>query len=769
MSNLVKHALALAAQGIPVFPCRSVPGDKQLDKSPACAGGFYAAAVDADVVRRLFANPQAALIGVPTGLKSGFDAFDLDPRHGSDAWWQANLNRIPLTKTHATRSGGKHLLFQHAPGLRCSTNNPMPGCDVRADGGYIIWWPASGCAVDTEWFIEEWPAWMLDSVRAGSGTTDTTEPVGDPASRAGPSTEAVVSLLNAMPHPDTTGRDLRVKVAMAAAGAMYGLDEAAIGEAWIAWAERRPGAGGNPRNNWETKFSVSGGKRAGWPQLLREAVKLGVDTTQWRTAPELDDIPPSQSDSKLRLISIATTKPLVAAKEMIEREFSHRDGDTLRRHNAEWFKWHGTHYAVDSEEVVRAQAYKFLEKCIQGGRGDAFQPARRFVTDFMDALRAQAQFVSRDAVPCWIGDSDLSAADIIAADNGLLHVPTRKLLPHTPRWFSTTVLPYAYDPTAPAPANWLRFLADILPGDAEGIEAVQELFGLVLTSDTSFQKVWLIVGPPRAGKGVIARVLKAVAGAANVCAPTLAGLATNFGLEPLIGQQVAIVGDARLGQQANNGILVERLLSISGEDTLTVDRKHKGAWTGKLPTRLLLISNELPALTDAAGALSSRFIVLKLNRSFLGKEDRGLTDRIVADELPGILNWALAGLDRLRQRGRLVQPASGRAAVEELERLTSPIKAFIADRCSVGPDERVEIDTLHAAFTRWRDDQGWARGQTKERFGRDLHAAIPGLRTERPRVGGPARSRWYAGVGLLPTEPAEDTDFDDLVGAGRSR
>jgi len=70
--------------------------------------------------------------------------------------------------------------------------------------------------------------------------------------------------------------------------------------------------------------------------------------------------------------------------------------------------------------------------------------------------------------------------------------------------------------------------------------------------------------------------------------------------------------------------VVERLLSISGEDTLMVNRKYKQQWTGKLPTRLHVISNELPKLGDASQAIVGRIVLLLLSRSWLHKEDHGL-------------------------------------------------------------------------------------------------------------------------------------------------
>src|SRR5213078_2280015 len=101
----------------------------------------------------------------------------------------------------------------------------------------------------------------------------------------------------------------------------------------------------------------------------------------------------------------------------------------------------------------------------------------------------------------------------------------------------------------------------------------------------------------------------------------------------------------------NSGIVVERLLSISGEDTLTVNRKYRDQWTGKLPSRLHVISNELPKLGDASGAIVGRMVVLLLANSWLGKEDYSIEPEICASEMPGVLNWALDGLQRLVASG----------------------------------------------------------------------------------------------------------------------
>jgi putative DNA primase/helicase len=272
-------------------------------------------------------------------------------------------------------------------------------------------------------------------------------------------------------------------------------------------------------------------------------------------------------------------------------------------------------------------------------------------------------------------------------------------LPPTPLFFSVSALDFDLDPRAPEPMAWYGFLHQLFDGDLEALELLQEWFGYCLTGDTSQEKMMLIVGPRRGGKGTIARVLARLIGIGNVCGPTTSSLASHFGLQPLIGKTLAIVSDARFHGE-NIPIVVERLLCISGEDLATVDRKFLGSVTMKLPTRFMFLTNELPRLTDASGALAGRFVTLRLTESFYGKEDTGLTDRLLG-ELPGILNWAIEGWRRLHERGHFVVPTSVKDVVQEIEDLSSPVSAFVRDECVVGPGHRVVVDVLYDAWRRW--------------------------------------------------------------------
>ncbi|BCF81652.1 hypothetical protein RQCS_11970 [Rhodococcus qingshengii] len=474
----------------------------------------------------------------------------------------------------------------------------------------------------------------------------------------------------------------------------------------------------------------------------------------------------------------APTAPMEVARR-IYQQYRRGNDRTLVTWRGEWMNWTGTDWKEVEHTDLRGQVYELLEHKTYLAMVDRkterwelvpFNPNRHKVADVMEALQAIAHLDGHLEAPAWIPsntpavqavpDNSKTIAlpppeEVISCRNGLLHVPTRMMLDHTPQFFTRTSVPFDYDATAPEPVAWKRFLEQVWGNDRQAIEALQEYLGYVLSGRTDQQKILLLIGPTRSGKGTIARVLAALVGAGNVAGPTLASLGTNFGLAPLLGKPLAVVSDARLGG-TNVHQVVERLLSISGEDLLTVDRKFKEPWSGKLGARFVILSNELPRFGDASGAIANRFLVLSMTASFLGKEDRSLTGRLLA-ELPGILSWALDGLDRLTKRGFFTTPPSSTAAVTLLQDLVSPISAFVRNECIQGTGEMIVKSELYEAWKRWCEENGH-HPTASGTFGRDLRSVIPTLGDVRPRAGG-ARFRSYSGL-RLRTAGDDDGDLD---------
>lgn len=436
--------------------------------------------------------------------------------------------------------------------------------------------------------------------------------------------------------------------------------------------------------------------------------------------------------------------PMDVARELVADRYLHSDVMTLRYWRGGWWEWQRSKWVEVEQRAMSAAAYTFTENAVYGKKLEPWMPNRRKISDLLDALAAIVHLPERVAMPSWVGGSAHSGL-VVSVANGLLDVARRELLAHDPRFFNATSVPFDFDPDALDPERWEDFLADLWGEDQASIDALAEWFGYTISGRLDLHKIMLIVGPTRAGKGVIARTLGKLVGVENVAGPTLSSLSGDFGLAPLLGKTLAVVSDARLNGRGAH-VVVERLLSISGEDTLTVNRKYRDQWTGKLPARLMLCSNELPHLGDASMAVAGRFVPLLLTESFYGREDLTLEDQI-ASELPGILNWALDGLKRLDDAGKFTRPSNVDDTVRTLQDLASPTGAFVRDCCDIGFGRSVQIDDLYAAYRWWAEANGHVKS-TKQVFGRDLRAALGGrLRVTQPGSGA-NRSRAYEGIDL---------------------
>jgi len=155
-TRMAHEALTLARQGLPVFPCRADT------KAPFTAHGFMDATTDPDLIREWWTRWPDALIGVPSGIN--FVVLDVDcGKHVTAMQWYGRAN-FPLTRTHITRSNGRHLLFKPDARVGNSVSKICRGVDTRGTGGYIIWWPATGLQVLYEEAFASVPEWIIKAL-----------------------------------------------------------------------------------------------------------------------------------------------------------------------------------------------------------------------------------------------------------------------------------------------------------------------------------------------------------------------------------------------------------------------------------------------------------------------------------------------------------------------------------------------------------------------------------------------------------------------------
>lgn len=130
------------ASRYPVFPCGP-------DKRPLVKTGFHAATQDEKQIRNWWRQWPDALVGVPTGQGTQLVVIDYDPDKATQAthsWISDHTDLLCSTRTHKTGRGGLHYLFKSADRYQTGVDlvldgSPRKGIDLRANGGYVIWWP----------------------------------------------------------------------------------------------------------------------------------------------------------------------------------------------------------------------------------------------------------------------------------------------------------------------------------------------------------------------------------------------------------------------------------------------------------------------------------------------------------------------------------------------------------------------------------------------------------------------------------------------------
>ena len=227
-----------------IFPCK-------VDKSPYTPHGFKDATQDEAQIRQWWRSWPKALVGVPTGSTNGLVVIDYDPDKGSGTakeWIQNHSEALISTRVNDTRrQGGKHYIYNTAHAYQSGSDVVLDGIkrhglDIRAEGGYVIWWTAEG--KHTEGDIQPLPAGLLDE-RLKTNHTAPMPQTGSPmlisASDWSRDRERVIAEL---PFIDAADRGNWVKVGQAIHLATSGSEDGvSIWHRWSASGDAGPPAG----------------------------------------------------------------------------------------------------------------------------------------------------------------------------------------------------------------------------------------------------------------------------------------------------------------------------------------------------------------------------------------------------------------------------------------------------------------------------------------------------------------------------------------------
>lgn len=299
---------------------------------------------------------------------------------------------------------------------------------------------------------------------------------------------------------------------------------------------------------------------------------------------------------------------------------------------------------------------------------------------------------------------------LIAIQNGLLNLETKELEDWTPRKRFFTKHPVKYDPAAVCP-NWIKHINLVLK-HAEDAKVMQELFGFCLLREYRYEKAFMFVGDGRNGKGKTLEVIKRLVGAENCVSCPPEKISNNRdALSDLHHKSVNLAGDISPKTMTDP----HWIKTLTGRDVVTAWRKYLPSVTFTNHAKFVFSCNQLPRVYDQSRGFWSRWILFDFPITFVDKQeyqaltedekseyrigDPSIVDKICTDqELSGILNWALQGLDRLRDQGAFSTSKNTEDVRIEWMRKSDSLQAFIMDCCELEYDAQVPRKEFRNAY-----------------------------------------------------------------------
>jgi putative DNA primase/helicase len=282
-----------------------------------------------------------------------------------------------------------------------------------------------------------------------------------------------------------------------------------------------------------------------------------------------------------------------------------------------------------------------------------------------------------------------------------------ELRSHQPESFLRHCLNVHYDPDAKSPM-YDKAILEIFSA-ADDAEAMarhwNELAGYIIQPRRNIPLIEVLWGRGDNGKTVLIATVIRLLGDQLVCAQPIENFDKNrFAMGSLFGKYLFVDDDVRAGIKLPDGMLK----TVSEAKTVTGELKFKPPFNFIVSTVPILLCNNVPSVADLSHGMLRRLMVIPFERTFTEEDkDATLFDRIWANELAGVLNRALQGLQRLiRRESQFALPSDVKAATQRFIRDANPLPAFIEECCDLGSEHMCWMKDFYKAYCDWADANG---------------------------------------------------------------
>lgn len=360
-----------------------------------------------------------------------------------------------------------------------------------------------------------------------------------------------------------------------------------------------------------------------------------------------------------------------------------------------------------------------------------------------------------------------TSRELIAVKNGVLNVFTRELKPFSPDYYVFNVLPTIYDVNAKCP-KFDKFLPEVVPSEDDR-RILQEHAGNCLLKDSRFQKALMLIGAKQNGKSTFLCVLTRALGEENVSAIPLQNLSDSshrFTVGRLHNKIANICADLPPTPLRETDLFKK----LVAGDMVTGEFKFKGEFDFIPYVKLFFSANLLPPLPKDVEAFIIRWNIINFPNSFLPgdlKRDPDLRSKLsTPEELSGVLNWMLNGLERLLSQNDFSKGGTTEEAEDRWSMSSDSQKAFVEneliatfkDFCHPEVEIEEEQQAVYTAYVNFCADHK-LQAVSKRTFAKHMHEFIDCTSFRTSRIVDGEKKEVYLWRGIRFKKPEEKEEW----------
>lgn len=669
---MLESAIKYASLGWRIFPI------KEGMKTPATPNGFKDATIDVNKIN-VWWSTNKYNIAIRTGRESGIFCLDVDCKNNKNGFlWLKHQGEFPNTAIQITPSGGKHYIFKMPDFFIGSSSDKLAeGIDIRAEGGYFVCSPSS-CSGNYEWMVGQEPGnieipnapqWLLDKLFE-------------------------LLPIAAIQNPQHTKYDEHVSI------------KQVMDFYKIVLNEVKPGVfqGAHPihgsSNGANFKIDTNKNVWSCYRHTKNDGTPVGGGTLQLIAMMERIIDCDQCSKGALRGENFVKVLNVLKNKFKVDKDVVKNDGVNPMYEIAENIK----DGDLDRDYVYCIEDNKYY--CYENSYWKDIHELEielnlnihmPIVKKYTPSMKAQIFHHMRVLLQKRMGV--FNSTSLLNFPQGEFDPETKILTPHVKEHYSTIRLPYDYDEHATCPL-WVKTLGEILEGNQDKIDMLQEFLGYCLTPRMQLKKALLLLGESDTGKSTILFVFKAMIGRINYSTVPLKNMGHPQYTPMMINKLVNIDTDVDKNAEAYE----DNFKKITSYEEIECNQKYIETFSFVPKCRIILAANIFPKITDHSSAFYNRLIIIPCDRIFSKEEqDTELLGKLY-EELSGIFNWCVEGYQKLKARKQFKDVDFSREAVEELEDTNNPSNLFFREHVEIAMGEFIEKGDLFNHYKRWSDD-----------------------------------------------------------------